>query len=101
MKYFVIGDEDTILGFSLVGVKGDIVDTPEEARTSLNNAFQSGDIGIVIITERVADMIRQDVEHYFYNTVYPLIVEIPDRLGPKEGRGTIRDIIRSAVGVNV
>jgi hypothetical protein len=30
-----------------------------------------------------------------------LIIEIPDRLGPMEGRGSIRDLIRTAVGINM
>ena len=32
MDYFVIGDDDTVLGFSIVGVLGEVARTTEEAR---------------------------------------------------------------------
>ena len=38
MKYFVIGDEDTVLGFSLVGVFGMQATNAEQARQAWNKA---------------------------------------------------------------
>ena len=43
MKYFVIGDEDTVLGFGMVGVKGTAVrkqSEAEDAFDSANDIFQ-------------------------------------------------------------
>ena len=86
MKFFVIGDEDTVLGFSLAGIDGEAVNEAEEAKASLEKAFKMEGLGIIVITERVAEKIRSLVDQYIYKTTFPLIIEIPDRLGPV-GRG--------------
>jgi V/A-type H+-transporting ATPase subunit F len=101
MKFYVIGDKDTLLGFQLVGLEGEEVETAEEAREALNRAFQIEGLGIVIITERIASTIRSLVDQYVYTKTFPLIIEIPDRQGPVEGRKSIRELIRSAVGVHL
>ncbi|MBN1894913.1 V-type ATP synthase subunit F [bacterium] len=101
MRFHVIGDEDTVLGFRLVGVEGEVAETPEEILFALKKAFQTDDVGIIIITERLAERVRADVEKYLYKTTFPLIIEIPDAQGPLEGRGTVRDMIRAAVGVHL
>ena len=101
MKFYVIGDEDTVLGFRLAGVEGEVVRTPEEASRSLERAFQEEGLGVIIIPERIAAEIRQHVDRYVYKTSFPLIIEIPDRLGPMEERGSIREMIRAAVGVSL
>jgi len=54
MRYFVIGDEDAVLGFGLVGVQGQAASTPEEAQRAFGLALQDKEVGIVIITERAA-----------------------------------------------
>ncbi|MDD5766067.1 MAG: V-type ATP synthase subunit F [Candidatus Marinimicrobia bacterium] len=101
MKFFVIGDEETVLGFHLVGIDGEIVDTPDQARLSLKNTIEKMDVGVILITERIADGIRADVDQYFYKMPVPLIIEIPDRYGAQKERGTIHDVIRNAIGVHV
>jgi V/A-type H+-transporting ATPase subunit F len=101
VKFFVIGDEDTVLGFRLAGVEGKVVESPEETRKALEEAFQVEDMGVIVITERAAKPIRGLVDQYIYKTTFPLIIEIPDRSGPIEGRGSVRDVIRKAVGVHL
>lgn len=100
LKFYTIGDKETVLGFNLVGVPGQIVSTPEEAVQALDDAFRTEGLGIIILSERIAHAIRGHVDRYLYNTSFPLIIEIPDREGPMEGRGTVRDQIRAAVGVH-
>jgi V/A-type H+-transporting ATPase subunit F len=101
LKFFVIGDEDTVLGFSLAGIEGEAVHNPDETRAALEKAFQREALGIIIISERAANTIRSQVEQYIYKTTFPLIIEIPDRQGPMERKGSIRDMIRAAVGVHL
>lgn len=101
MKYYVIGDADTVLGFSLAGVDGEVVDSPEETSEALKNAFQKEDLGVIVITERAAQKVRHEVDRYIYKTTFPLIIEIPDREGPIPGRGSVRDMIRAAVGIHL
>lgn len=101
MKFFVIGDEDTVLGFSLAGAEGIVVHDADSARRALAESMERQDLGIIIITERIATLIRSEVDAHFYQKVSPLIVEIPDRLGPIEDRISIKEVIQTAVGVRM
>ena len=101
MKFYAIGDEDTVLGFQLAGVEGKVVHTPDEASDALNHAFEMEGLGVIILSERIAQSIRSLVDQYIFKTTFPLIIEIPDRQGPLEGRGSIRDMIRAAVGIQL
>jgi V/A-type H+-transporting ATPase subunit F len=101
MRYFIIGDEDAVLGFGLVGVHGQTAISPEEARRAFNLALEDKDVGIVIITERVADLIRPQVDRYMFTQNFPLIVEVPDRQGPLAGKPGIRQMVNQAIGVKL
>jgi V/A-type H+-transporting ATPase subunit F len=101
MKFYVIADEHTVAGFKLVGLEGEVVESADEASEALKKAFASPDIGIIIITEGIAAAIREEVEGFIFGQAFPLIIEIPDRTGPMEDRLSIRQLVRSAVGVNV
>ena len=101
LQFYVIGDEDTVLGFRLAGVDGEVAKTPDDARNALSRAFEKEGLGVIIIPERIAAKIRESVDQYLYKTTFPLIIEIPDRHGAMEGRGSIRDLIRAAVGVQM
>ena len=101
MQFYVIGDESTVTGFGLAGVEGEVVETVDEAREALAKAFASPDVGIIIVTEKIAAQLRAEMEAYIFGRTFPLIIEIPDRTGPVAGRVSIRQLVRSAVGINV
>jgi V/A-type H+-transporting ATPase subunit F len=101
MRYFIIGDEDAVLGFGLVGVKGAVVRSPAQAQEAFSAALEQSEIGIVIITERVADLIRPQVDRFIFTRNFPLIVEIPDREGPVSGRPGIREMVNQAIGIKL
>ena len=81
MKTIVIADEDTVLGFSLTGVQGIIVNTEEEIRKAFEKAIHLEDLGILLITEQVAEVIRETVDKWIIGGGQPLLVEIPDSRG--------------------
>ncbi|RKZ08240.1 Vacuolar H+transporting two-sector ATPase F subunit [bacterium] len=101
MKFFAIGDETMVAGFNLVGVDGIVVEGADDALEALDKALNSKDVGIVIVSERIASQIQERIEEYTFTHTFPLIIEVPDRTGPVEGRTSIRDLVRSAVGFNV
>lgn len=101
MKYSIIGDEDTVLGFGVVGVSGHVATTPDEARRAFEATLEDKETCIVIMTEAVADMIRTIVDRYLFTESSPLIVEIPDRLGPRPDRPGIREMVNAAIGIKI
>lgn len=101
MKYSIIGDEDTVLGFGMVGVSGRTARDPEEAHRAFLAVLEEREVGIIIMTERVADMIRPLVDKYLFTESFPLIVEIPDRKGRRPDRPGIRDLVNMAIGIRL
>jgi len=101
MKFFVIGDRETVLGFRLVGVEGRIATEREEALAALSEVVAMKEAGVVLVTERVAATIREEVEQRLYGFGFPLLLEIPDSSGPDPERMKLEDVVRSAVGISI
>ncbi len=99
MEYYVIGDDDTVLGFSIVGVSGEAVHTAEEARLAWQNALENKERAIIIISEDTADMIRETVDHYLFSESFPLVVEIPSPGSPF--KRDLKSLVNEAIGVSI
>jgi V/A-type H+-transporting ATPase subunit F len=56
---------------------------------------------ILILTEDVSAMIEDEVLAWQKGSQYPLIVEIPGIHGHLEGKKSLTDAIREAVGISV
>jgi V/A-type H+-transporting ATPase subunit F len=101
LKFYVIGDRQTVLGFRLVGIEGKTVEGREDALSALREAVEMKDTGIVLVTESIAGEIRDEVEARLYGIGFPLVLEIPDASGPAEDRPEIEEIVRKAVGISI
>ena len=101
MKYHVIGDEDTVLGFRYAGVTGDAVEDAESAARALEGVLRRPDISILILTDAVADLIRDEVNDVRFRRTKPLVAEIPGPSGPADSRQDLLTLIREAVGIKV
>jgi vacuolar-type H+-ATPase subunit F/Vma7 len=100
MHALVIGDFDMVTGFQLVGIKGIIVSTVDEARHTLLKAVEDVDIALIIISEDFSTQMRDSIDNLRLNRIAPLIVEIPGRSGPS-GAIDISRIVHKAIGVKV
>ncbi len=104
MNVFVIGDHDTTIGFRLAGVNGTYEAADRsEVEEAMKDIAVKGESSLVIITERLAEMVRGMVnEIQRMKTGEVIIVEIPDRTGRIEGRtDSIRGMIKRMVGVEI
>lgn len=101
MKIFLISDEHTVLGYSLVGIRGVVANGKEEAANALREATQDSEVGIVLITQRVASEIQPLVDEARLKMATPIVLEIPDRHGPVEDRESALDIVRRLIGIKV
>ena len=60
MKAFLISDNvDTEVGMRLAGVKGVVVHSREEVLKELGDISGDADIGIILITEKLASLVRE------------------------------------------
>lgn len=112
MKYFVIGERELVLAFALVGVNGSVAVNRDEALESFHRVTGKGatSVGeaviaerpkVLILTEDVSVMLEDEVLEWQMSGAYPLIVEIPGLHGRLEGKKTLTDSIREAVGIHV
>jgi len=101
LSLFVIGDEDTVLGFRLAGLPGVVATSADQARAALQDALRRPDLKIVILTERLAWQIREEVDRHLMRVHWPLIIEVPDREGPAPERRSVHDLVRAAIGFKI
>jgi len=99
---FVISDNvDTKTGMRLAGIEGIVVHERDEVLGALNDALKKQDIGIILLTEKLMDLVYEEVMNIKLNYDYPLIVEIPDRHGSRRDAGRIAKYIREAIGLRI
>ncbi len=102
MRFFLISDNiDTQIGMRLVGVKGVVVHTRKEVEEILENITKEKDIGILIITEKIADLIPDILKPMRLSKKPPLVTVIPDRHGSTRPKDFITRYIQEAIGVKV
>ena len=97
----VIGNQDAVWGFALAGVRGQIVATADELNCALDAALADEEIGIVLVTEDVADLARRRVDTLRVSSAVPLVVEIPGPAGPRPDRPPLSEVIRRTIGVRI
>lgn len=103
MTLFVLGNEDVVLGFQFIGLKGIIADNKDDALKEFNNILNGiyGEIGVLIITEKISVLIEEEILKWQLSGNYPLLVEIPDLDGHLEGKKSLLQSIREAIGLPV
>ena len=100
MEFFVIGDENMVLGFSLVGIAGKVAQTAQQTSDALNEAVAEN-IKIILISDRLSGLIQDEVETLILKRDFPLVIEVPGRDGPRKDRKSIRDLLKSSIGFSV
>lgn len=101
MKFFLIGDEYTVLGYKLVGIPSVVANNAQEATDALNMATKDSNIGIILITQRIASEIRSLVDTVRLEMSTPIVLEIPDRQGPMEDRESALSVVQRLIGIKV
>lgn len=100
-KVAVLGDYDSIYGFSTLGLSICPVKTREEAKDILQQLAGSEKYGIIYVTEGVAAQISEEIETYREQT-FPAIIQIPGVSG-NTGAGVenVKKTVEQAVGSDI
>ena len=100
MTFFCIADKDSSIGFKLAGVETREVLTKNEALQALSVALAMENVGIILVTEKIASFIREEIDKLIYQQELPLVLEIPSR-GLRMKRRSVGEFLREAIGVSV
>jgi V/A-type H+-transporting ATPase subunit F len=101
MKVLVIGHPEAVLGFSLAGVSGRVATNAAEVNQALDDVQASRDVGIVLVTQDVAQLIPARMEHLKLRSTIPLVVEIPAQGGAPQGQESLGEIVLRAIGIKL
>lgn len=124
MDYFFLGDEELVTAFRSIGIHGMSVRDADEAVAVFRQITEGGATGgysaketaslslpvalpslgrcqVLILTEETADWLGDTMINWQLSGDYPLIVEIPGIMGRLEGRKTLVDSIREAIGIHI
>ncbi len=101
MDFYVVADEDTVVGFRYAGVPGVIVRTAAQAGAKLDRLTKAQRKIIIITTEQIANNVREQISAIRAGEAFPLIVEIPGPQGPSAESPSLLKMIREAIGIKV
>ena len=115
MDFYFLGDEELVTAFRFVGIEGMAVKDSSEAIAAFRRITEDENSGVVlpdsvhnagscqllIITEETADWLGDIMIDWQIGGHYPLIVEIPGINGRLQGRKTLVESIREAIGIHV
>ncbi len=99
-KIGVIGDYDSICGFSALGLDIYSVSTAEEAENILKKLAET-EYGIIYVTENYMEKMKKTVEKFAKKQV-PAIIAIPSNKGSSGyGLAGVKKYVEQAVGSDV
>ncbi len=102
MKAFIISDNtDSLLGMKMAGIKGLLAHTKDEVIKALEDIKNNEEVGIIIITEKAANLIPEELNQMKLSKSGPLIIEIQDRHGSIRGDDYIAKYMKESIGLKI
>jgi vacuolar-type H+-ATPase subunit F/Vma7 len=100
MTFFCIADKESSLGFRLAGIETREVSTKPEVIEALKVARLTKDVGIILITEKAASFVREEIEHRIAGEPIPLVLEVPSR-GSTGKKKSAAELLKELVGIGI
>lgn len=102
MKIYLISDNiDTQVGMRLAGIEGCVVHGEQETAEAVREAVENKEIGVLLITEKAAESIKEYIRELKITLHTPLITEIPDRHGSRDIAGSIQSLVSESIGLKL
>jgi V/A-type H+-transporting ATPase subunit F len=102
MKFFLLSDNvDTLTGMRLAGIKGVLVHERDEILAALEAACDSKEIGILLVTEVLAERVPEELKAVRLDMTKPVVTIIPDRHGEKRRSDYITNYIKESIGLKI
>lgn len=100
MTFFCITDKESSIGFRLAGVDTREVSSRSDCLEALKVALATEEAGVILVTEKAASFLRQELNNLMYKNQLPLILELPSRGGSAKRR-SVGDYLKDIIGVSV
>ncbi len=100
MTFFCIADKESSLGFKLSGIHTSEVSSRPEALEALRLARATKDVGVILITDKAAAYIRDEIKAHINEKPIPLVLELPSR-GQMPKRKSAAELLKELAGLGV
>ena len=101
MKLAAFCDNETAVGFKLAGITEIFIPNGNSKDIWLK-IIDREDIGILFVTEQIAEELNKHINDYRLRFNIPIIVEIPDKKGRRKDHvDFVSHLIKKAVGVEI
>ncbi|HOU36539.1 MAG TPA: V-type ATP synthase subunit F [Candidatus Omnitrophota bacterium] len=100
MTFFCIADKESGLGFRLAGIETIEVSTRIEALEALRVARADRDIGIILVTEKAAVFLGDEIKTNIGKDPLPLVLEVPSR-GSAARHKSAAELLKELVGIGM
>ncbi|MBC8545611.1 V-type ATP synthase subunit F [Clostridiaceae bacterium NSJ-31] len=102
MKLFLLSDNiDTYLGMRLAGIEGKVLHERDEVEQAVREAVDDPTVGILLITEKLADLCPDLIQSIKLGQKRMLVTEVPDRHGGSRAAGALERYVSEAIGVKM
>jgi V/A-type H+-transporting ATPase subunit F len=100
MKYFCIADKDSSIGFRMAGIDTREVVTKNDAVAALKTAALTKETGVILVTEKISSLIREEINLFLQKNQLPLILELPSR-GEVKKRKSVSEFLKETMGMSI
>jgi len=100
MRTYVLGNENCVLGFSLVHVDGTCVRDKASFDRELNVALADESIGMLLISADVAAWSQERIDDLKVKSLRPLVVEVPGEQS-HQTFPSLQEFVQRAVGIRL
>lgn len=77
MRMFCISDDiDISTGLKLSGIKSVILESQDDINNEIDKVLKDSTIGVLIVTEKIYNIAKQEIDYIKNNKKLPLIVKI-------------------------
>lgn len=102
MRFFLISDNsDAMNGMRLAGIEGIVARSEKDMRAALDDVLGAPDIGMLLVTEKIADTYEAMLDEVRKNQTGTLLVTVPSTGGSAAGKDRITRYVREAIGVKI
>ena len=98
MKVVAVGGKAFVTGFVLSGVSGEYASTPEVALEKIEALVKDPKVGLIMVSDDVAQPISNELTSLKAKKAIPLIYEVPGP-GSKKQKVEYRAMLRAILGV--
>ncbi len=96
MELAVLGTENFVLGYQLVGIRKVHIVSDEDIEPRLNQVMQDEDVGIIIIHNSTLQGLSEEARRKFLDSVSPVVVAV----GTEE-ESDLREKVKRVIGIDL